>query len=345
MCRENKTQILFQICLLQQKTKSYSPFGTDAEDLISKPRAQIPSSSRCVVGAQLNPSRARAWWLIGALSEFGHSASSLLSWKQHSPCCLCSHLCLRFLGFAEFVLGFAVWTIPLCSSRYSIPAASRQDYFTIKLQAAACESGIQAVDVSQGVNEAQTLCKLLCKMPVKELLLQVTYCRWATLAASMFCSVADARVDDVTHHLIMKYGERWEKLCLGIKKLILSTVLMSCELFLLYIRTYQPGQRAPGSSREKLQLNDSALQFCARNIKLCASGWIWVVPMWLSGYCFYVYIIIARRRLNRDRDREAESNKLNLIITCLLLVVVYHVHCVCRWLDSVQYSESLFSNA
>jgi hypothetical protein len=29
----------------------------------------------------------------------------------------------------------------------------------------------------------------------------------------------------------------------------------------------------------------------------------------------------------------------------LLPVVVYHVHCVCRWLDSVQYSESLFSIA
>lgn len=77
MCRENKTQILFQICLSQQKKKSYSPFGTDAEDLISKPRAQIPSSSCCVVGAQLNPSRARAWWLIRSTS------SSLWIWSFH----------------------------------------------------------------------------------------------------------------------------------------------------------------------------------------------------------------------------------------------------------------------
>jgi len=77
MCRENKTQILFQICLSQQKKKSYSPFGTDAEDLISKPRAQIPSSSCCVVGAQLNPSRARAWWLIRPTS------SSLWIWSFH----------------------------------------------------------------------------------------------------------------------------------------------------------------------------------------------------------------------------------------------------------------------
>jgi len=133
----------------------------------------------------------------------------LLSYHgSNSPAAACALIYVYGLGFAEFVLGFAVWTIPLCSSRCSIPAASRQYYFTIKLQAAACESGLQAVDVSQGMNEAQTLCKLLCKMPVKELLLQVTYCRWATLAASMFCSVADARVDDVTHHLIIKYGKR-----------------------------------------------------------------------------------------------------------------------------------------
>ncbi len=186
------------------------------KDLISKPRAQIPSSCCCVVGAQLNPSRERASRLIGPTSSCHFKLSlnlvipRLLSYHgSNSPAAACAlHLCLRFLGSAEFVLGFAVWTIPLCSSRCSIPAASRQVYFTIKLQAAACENGLQAVDVSQGVNEAQTLCKLLCKMPVEELLLQVTYCRWATLAASMFCSVADARVDDVTHHLIIKYGKR-----------------------------------------------------------------------------------------------------------------------------------------